>query len=220
MEIKKPDHRIKAISFDLGGVLIASKHWHKRAFDMALANFGYTPLDEQDHLDNFNGLSTYRKLEILRARGQFTIDSDKFNAMKQVYTIELIDKLCKPITRVSDVVNYANSLFNGNTAVVTSCSRVTATLMLKKAGLLDKFKVIVTNNDVDGLIKPHPFPYIKAQNLLGFANQENVCLAIDDNDNGIKSAMDAKCRFWRLENFEDLTCMNLMEQLSALRVTI
>jgi len=220
MEIEKFSHGIKGILFDLDGTLISAKNWHKQAFNMTLANFGYTPLDEQDHLDNFNGLSTYRKLDILRERCRFNVDNDKFNAMKQVFTIELINKLCKPVAHVTDVVNYAKSAFGGRIAVVTNCSRVTVNLMLKRAKLFDKFKIIITNNDVDGKIKPHPFPYIKAQNLLGLENKPKACLAIDDNQKGITSAREAGCHFWHLRNFEDLTVKNLMAHLGALCITI
>jgi len=205
--------KISATLFDCDGVLVNGARWHEEAFNCALGDFGCDPLTHEEHLETFNGLSTYRKLSILTQQGRF-LDDDmykQFYDTKQKYTIEIINQKCRPTTRVIDVINYASSF--GPTAVVTNCSRVTAELMLSCANLTSRFNVIITNNDVDGKIKPDPYPYIKACRVLDI-NPENT-LAIDDNQRGIESARRAKCNVWELENFEDLTVMNLMRMASS-----
>jgi beta-phosphoglucomutase-like phosphatase (HAD superfamily) len=50
--------------------------------------------------------------------------------------------------------------------------------------------VLITGKDVvNG--KPHPEPYLKAAERLGLLPQ--VCMVIEDSDNGIKSAKAAGC---------------------------
>lgn len=218
------DNGIHGVLFDLDGVLVDGPEWHKNAFNSTLTWLGLSPLDEYDHLENFNGLSTYKKLDILVERGIHRFElghiRSEFYRQKQKFTKEIIEEKCRPVTRIIDTVVYANSIFNNNTGVVTNCSRETAELMLTKANLINRFKVIITNEDVGGKIKPHPWPYIKAKTELGFANSYKSVLAIDDTDKGIVSAVDAMCRTWKLDSFEDLTVRNLMKVLSAYCITI
>ena len=57
---------IKAVLFDMDGVLIDAKDWHYEALNRALELFGYT-ISRESHLSTFDGLPTRRKLEILSA---------------------------------------------------------------------------------------------------------------------------------------------------------
>jgi beta-phosphoglucomutase-like phosphatase (HAD superfamily) len=218
------DHRIKAVAFDLDGVLVDAPEWHKIAFNMALEHYFFKPLTDEEHEKNFNGLSTRAKLKILSDQGRWSdgwpMSNDKFYDKKQEFTAELIELNCEPITRVIDTVEYANSIFGGKTCVVTNCSRSTAELMLKKSNLFHRFQFIITNGDVDGKIKPHPWPYLLAKDKMGYSNSSKTVLAIDDTSKGIMSAVDAKMRAWRLENFEDLTVRNLMSVLGGYRIAI
>jgi beta-phosphoglucomutase-like phosphatase (HAD superfamily) len=56
--------KIKAILFDMDGVLIEAKDWHYEALNRALRLFGM-PISRFDHLTSFDGLPTLRKLELL-----------------------------------------------------------------------------------------------------------------------------------------------------------
>ncbi|WP_158498553.1 HAD hydrolase-like protein, partial [Zymomonas mobilis] len=80
---------IKAILFDMDGVLIDARDWHYDALNRILALFGM-PIDRDAHLATFDGLPTRRKLEILTAsRALPSTLHNFFNEMKQVYTGEL-----------------------------------------------------------------------------------------------------------------------------------
>ena len=56
--------KIKAILFDMDGVLIEAKEWHYEALNRALKLFGM-PVSRFDHLTTFDGLPTMKKLELL-----------------------------------------------------------------------------------------------------------------------------------------------------------
>ena len=56
--------KIKAIVFDMDGVLIEAKDWHYEALNRALSMFGHK-ISRYDHLVSYNGLPTRRKLEML-----------------------------------------------------------------------------------------------------------------------------------------------------------
>jgi len=60
---------IKAILFDMDGVLIEAKDWHYEALNMALDLFGM-PISRDAHLSTFDGLPTKDKLNLLsKTRG-------------------------------------------------------------------------------------------------------------------------------------------------------
>lgn len=226
VETKKPypmpDHGIRGLLFDLDGVLVDAADWHRDAFNLALEVHNFPALSQEEHMKDFNGLSSRRKLRMLVERERVPDDNalhESIHKAKQEYTVKLIEENCEPIARVIDVLVYARSV-KLLTGCVTNCSRETAELMLTKARLIDKFDTIVTNNDVDGKIKPHPWPYILAKNNLGFANQWKKCIAIDDTGKGIISAVEAGCRTWWLKDFKDLNVRNLMSLMKSLRITI
>lgn len=87
---------IKAVIFDLDGVLIDATHWHYEALNKALRLFGYT-ITEEEHKDFYNGLPTRKKLEHLsRDKGMPVSLHALINLMKQKYTQELIERDCTP----------------------------------------------------------------------------------------------------------------------------
>ena len=214
------DHGIRAVLFDLDGVLVDAADWHKDALNDALELFGYAPIEKKEHFKTFNGLSTKRKLDMLFNIGRIDNEcwNDSIAEKKQELTVKIINERCVPVQRIIDTVELANKLFNGQTAVVTNCSRPTAELMLEKSGLLHLFKFLICNEDVSGKIKPHPLPYILATERFGL--KQNESLAIDDTSRGIMSAIDAKCRIWRLKSFDDLTPSKLINTLDSYRITI
>ena len=61
---------IKAIFFDLDGVLVDTLDWHFQAFQSSLKLFGYS-VSEADHERYYNGLPTSRKIEELPSAGDF-----------------------------------------------------------------------------------------------------------------------------------------------------
>ena len=57
---------IKAVIFDMDGVLIDARDWHYEALNRALRLFGME-ISRYDHLTTFDGLPTKRKLQMLTA---------------------------------------------------------------------------------------------------------------------------------------------------------
>ena len=53
---------IKAVLFDMDGVLIDARDWHYEALNKALAIFGME-INRYDHLVTYDGLPTKKKLE-------------------------------------------------------------------------------------------------------------------------------------------------------------
>lgn len=75
-------------------------------------------------------------------------------------------------------------------ALVTSTERELTELALRTIGA-EKFDVIVCGDEVDGLNKPHPEPYLRAARALGVDPAR--CVAVEDSPVGADSAAAAGC---------------------------
>ena len=74
--------------------------------------------------------------------------------------------------------------------VVTSSSRIQVTLLVDLLfGDKHPFEFFISSEDVD-LLKPHPFPYLKAMALSGIKNSNSI--VFEDSIPGVKSALSAK----------------------------
>ena len=70
-------------------------------------------------------------------------------------------------------------------AIATSSDRHVVANRLGPAGLLDRFHVVIANEDcAQG--KPHPEPYLNAACVMGV--EPVFCLALEDSYNGVRSA--------------------------------
>ncbi|KAA2266632.1 HAD family phosphatase [Solihabitans fulvus] len=75
-------------------------------------------------------------------------------------------------------------------ALVTSTDRELTEIALDTIGR-ELFDVTVCGDEVDGLNKPHPEPYLKAAGLLGVDAAASV--AVEDSPTGVASAVAAGC---------------------------
>jgi beta-phosphoglucomutase len=206
--------KIRGVLFDLDGVLVNAPEWHREAFDKALVAHGFKPLTDEEHFQKYNGLSTKKKLEMLARDGRADLAAaDAIHTMKQDLTIQLINEKCRPVPRIKETIFFLYR--NGfKTGVVTNCSKRSAHLMLKLSGLIGCWHTCITNEDVHGMIKPHPYPYQKGVHETTI--WENLTMAVDDSHHGVESAHAARIgKIWHLEKFEDLTLDNLIGRLEG-----
>ena len=143
---------IRAILFDLDGVLVDATEWHYEALNRALALFGYT-ISRYEHLTTYNGLPTRKKLEMLSVeknlpRGLHSMISQ----IKQKYTREEILQKCTPAFEKELMIRQLKR--DGyKLAVCSNAVRESVERMLLASGLLEQFDFLVSNEDVS-----HPKP--------------------------------------------------------------
>ena len=93
----EPAHRIKAVLFDMDGVLIDARDWHYEALNQALSPFGLQ-IDRDAHLATFDGLPTRTKLDMLSKSRALPRGLHGFvNMMKQKYTVDMVRQRCHPV---------------------------------------------------------------------------------------------------------------------------
>lgn len=193
-------NRIRAVVFDMDGVLIDAKDWHYEALNRALNLFGYN-ITRVDHLTTFDGLPTRKKLEMLSLeRGLPTGLHAFLNDLKQIYTTELVNSRCKP----TFAHEYALSRLRGDgykLAVASNSVRASVELMMEKSWLKPYLDLLLSNQDVRHA-KPDPEIYLTAAERLGVKPTE--CLVVEDNPNGIRAAEGAGCPVLAVANVQDV----------------
>lgn len=176
---------IKAILFDMDGVLIDAKDWHYEALNRALEHFGYT-ISRESHLSTFDGLPTRQKLRMLSSsRGLPEGLHDFLNALKQAYTLEISYQRCKPVFNHQ----YALSRLKKDGYKLAVCSnsvKQSIEAMMRLSSLSNHLDLIVSNQDVEKG-KPDPEMYLKAMQSLNV--EPNECLILEDNEHGIQAAV-------------------------------
>jgi len=200
---------IKAVIFDMDGVLIEAKDWHYEALNRALMLFGFE-ISRYDHLTTYDGLPTSKKLEMLSLENGLPRELHAFiNEMKQVYTMEMIHSQCKP----RFVHEYALSTLKSmgyRLAVASNSIRYTVETMLQKARLDGYLDEMLSTNDVTHA-KPHPEIYNTAIFRLGLKPQE--CLIVEDNENGIKAAVASGAHVLAVREVDDVNFTNIIARI-------
>jgi len=193
--------KIKAVIFDMDGVLIDAREWHYVALNRALGHFGFT-ISRYDHLVTFDGLPTRKKLELL-SRDQNLPEGLHFflNNLKQSYTMELIHAHCKP--RFQHEFALSKLKADGyKLAVASNSVRPTIDLMMEKSALTAYLDITVSNQDVRRP-KPNPEIYLKTLSLLDLAPCE--ALIVEDNPHGLAAARASGAHVMVVKNPNDVT---------------
>lgn len=203
---------IKAVIFDLDGVLIDARDWHFEALNKSLNLFGLS-ISRDDHIVTFDGLPTRKKLEMLSLdRGLPNKLHTFINKMKQKYTMELIFTQCKPTFHHEYALSQLKKK-NVKMAVCSNSIRITLDMMIEKAGLNSYFDFTLSNQDV-GKPKPDPEIYITAIQKLGLSPDQ--CLIVEDNANGLKAAEASGAHILKVNSPNDVHWDNLSTRIQQL----
>jgi HAD superfamily hydrolase (TIGR01509 family) len=203
---------IKAVVFDMDGVLIDAKEWHYDALNEALRLFGLE-ISRADHLTTFDGLPTRRKLEMLTVTEGLPAELHGFiNALKQSYTMEIVNARCRP----TFVHEYALARLKARglkLAVASNSVRNSVTGMMERSRL-DRYLDIQLSNEDVSKAKPDPEIYIKAMERLGVAPHET--LIVEDNDHGIRAARASGAHVLVVKTVEDVNLANIDRRIAEI----
>lgn len=202
---------IRAVVFDMDGVLIEAKDWHYEALNRALRLFGYE-ISRYDHITTFDGLPTRKKLQLLSAENSLPVELHKFiNDMKQRYTMEIVNAKCKP----RFIHEYALSKLKAKgykLAVASNSIRSTIDVMMKKVELDRYLDFVISNEDV---VKPKPDPEMYTTVINRFGVSPGECLVVEDNDHGIRAAKASGAHVLEVRDVNEVTYELIMQRIAA-----
>jgi HAD superfamily hydrolase (TIGR01509 family) len=192
---------IKAVLFDMDGVLIDAREWHYEALNEVLRIFGYE-ITRAMHEDRFDGLSTSKKLEMLTKEvGLPRHIHGMINRIKQDRTLRIAASNCFP--NIAHQVLISKLKKQGfKVGVVTNSIRQTTEFMLTYAGLFELLDVVITNQDVDKP-KPNPDGYQLAMQKLDVLPSET--LIVEDSPYGVAAGKASGAKVVQVNSVSDVS---------------
>lgn len=188
------EQKIKAILFDLDGVLIDSEPLHFEAHKKAAAHYGID-LSLEDYMQF--GVATGDDFLYGKMSEKFgvEINKDEISEMKKQHYREILDEKGKLMPGISEVLQKFSPEYE--LAIVSSGTSDSVEYVLAKFDIRKYFKAIITGDDVRN-VKPFPDVYLKALEKLGISRDE--CVAIEDSATGIEAAKAAGIRCIAIPN--------------------
>jgi len=173
---------IKAVIFDLDGVMVDTAQYHFQAWQRALSEFGYTMTQEQ-----FQATFGMRNPEIIRTILGPDVDPElveQIGERKETIYRELIHKNISPMPGLLQLIQDLKGR-RFRIAVATSTPKANAHLILKALELEHELTALITEEDVKHG-KPDPEIFLLAAERCQ-AEPQN-CVVVEDAPAGIQAA--------------------------------
>ncbi len=177
---------IKALIFDLDGVVVDTAKYHYLAWKKLAEELGF--FFSEKHNERLKGVSRIRSLEILLEVGGIELDEKTKTDLatkKNTDYLEYIMKMTPDeiLPGVLDILEKAKQ--NGLKLAIGSASKNAVTI-LKRVDLLKYFDVIIDGNKVSKA-KPDPEVFLNAAKELGVRPEE--CIVFEDAEAGVEAAL-------------------------------
>ena len=208
---------IKAVVFDMDGVLVDADKWHFNALNVALQHADIDPISWQEHLTVYKGIPTGRKLTLLSERRGLATDLwEKIAASKQEVTEHIIASFCTVDPEKVEMLRLLSRHYR--IAVCSNSVRATVDLMLENSGLAPHIEFSLSNEDVQRS-KPDPEIYVAAFERLGVAPED--CVVIEDSDVGKAAAVAAGAVLCSVDDPSEVNYYRVLRTItSAERVNV
>jgi HAD superfamily hydrolase (TIGR01509 family) len=180
---------IRAVVFDMDGLLVDSERLARAALIETAGRFGITA--DLDLFTGMIGLPEDSSLALLRHRFGLDFDAEDFIRTAATACHAMVD--CGQLELKSGATELMEFLEHSGfpKAVATSSSREKAMRTLSAVHLDSRFDAIVTRTDV-ARGKPHPDLFLRAADELD--QPADRCLALEDSYNGVRAARAAGMR--------------------------
>ena len=184
---KKIRKMLKAVIFDMDGVIIDSEPLHRYAYNKMFEDVNIKVSDAQ--YESFTGQSTINICKKLCIIFRLKETPEYLVSLKRKH-YEYIFKNDKDFDLIDGVLDLIKDYHaNGLTLVLgSSASMPGIERIFKRFDLNTYFLAKLSGADLKAS-KPHPEIFIKAAEASGFKTSE--CIVIEDSTNGIKAANDA-----------------------------
>jgi len=180
---------VKAVIFDMDGVIIDSEPIHFESDKMTMRDFGYEITCEE--LNNYVGRSN--SIMWAELREKYSISSSlKELLQKQMYYKKLLfgNRQLKCIEGIESLLNGLKNL-DIKIGLASSSPREFIELILKTLGVFEYFEVVISGEEVVRS-KPAPDIFLRVAELL--KEHPSNCIVIEDSEHGVKAAKIAGMR--------------------------
>lgn len=203
---------IKAIVFDLDGVLFDGCDLHARLFLQAVSQIKPELRITKEYHDKYlNALPTKEKLKLLNIDGE---EANKINIIKQKLTSDYLSTLKpshKNLKICKELKDSGYHIYCVSNSILSTINTV-----LSQMGIIHLFSGIISNEDVSES-KPSPMPYLTLYKNFNLHPLE--CLILEDSEFGIMSATRSGGYTLCVRNCDDVTILNILETVYKILLT-
>ncbi len=176
---------IKALLFDLDGVIVDTAVYHYKAWKKMANGLGFD-IDEQFN-EKLKGISRMDSIALILEHGGISLSPDEVQSLanaKNDHYVGMINQMT-PDEILPGILTLIGQLKENNIKIALGSASKNAPIILEKVGLLSAFDAIVDGNSVSKS-KPDPEVFLKGAIALGLANNE--CVVVEDAYAGIQAA--------------------------------
>jgi beta-phosphoglucomutase family hydrolase len=184
---------IKAVIFDLDGVIVESEDAHIEAEKRAYRKYGLTISAEELH--RYTGTTAKAMFTELIAKYKLKTSFEEINSQKEKILLELLEQDAEPTKGVLSLIRKLKQR-RIKLAIASSSTTKLVAYILKKLNITDLFDCVIAAEDAEHS-KPNPEIFLKAATKLGV--KPSQCLVIEDAKLGVEAAKSAgmKCIGYR-----------------------
>ena len=177
---------LKAIIFDMDGVLVDSEPVHMKAFEVLIKSLGKK--FDKNYYYQFIGSTTDHMWDKVIEDNKLSFDKSQLMEMSDRFVAQILGDAGYPVmSGAADLIKRLKT-DNIKLAIASSSGIDRIDNTLKKMGVFDEFDARVSGIDVKNP-KPAPDTFLAAAEKLNVDPSE--CLVIEDSLNGIKAAKNA-----------------------------
>lgn len=177
---------LKAVIFDLDGVLVSTDEMHFKAWSRLAEEIGITTFTKEDNIRQ-RGVSRMASLEIVLEKSDKSYtDEEKAELAdrKNSYYCEML-KTLTPDDVLDGALDFLKLLKVNNIKTAVGSASKNAPVILEKTGLTEYLDAISCGLDVTKS-KPDPEVFLKAAEKLGIEPKD--CLVVEDAHAGVLAA--------------------------------
>lgn len=175
---------IKAVIFDLDGVIVTTDDCHYEAWKRMADEEGI--FFDREINERLRGVSRMASLDIVLERASKSYTEEEKVEMatrKNGYYVELIHQLT-PEAILPGVLDNLTALKEAGVKIAIGSSSKNTPIILKQIGLDTTFDAVSDGNNISKS-KPDPEVFLKAADMLGIPYAD--CMIVEDADAGIKA---------------------------------
>jgi beta-phosphoglucomutase family hydrolase len=174
---------MKAVIFDMDGVLVDSQPYHFKADIDTMAEYGV--IKGQKFYESFAGTLTADRMRTLKEMFGLDVPVEEMTIKRENMILDIMGK--EDIKPVSGIPEFLRSIKEKGltTAVASSSDYKLINLILDRLKIAKYFDSVTSGSDVKRG-KPSPDVFLLAAERIGIEPAE--CLVVEDSENGVKAA--------------------------------
>ena len=180
--------KIKAVIFDLDGVIVSTDECHYRGWKKMADEEGI--YFDREINQRLRGVSRMESLEIILERAEKQYSDEEKNEMatrKNGYYVEKIKSLDGSAV-LCGALEFVNKAKESGLKVAIGSSSKNTSAILKQTGCSEIFDAVADGNDIQRS-KPAPDVFLVAAEKLGV--EPEYCMVVEDAEAGVEAALAA-----------------------------